>query len=173
MDMPTETRTGEAATEDAGTRRGGGLESADAGASHVAAARLRPAAPDAAPAWRAVAYLADPRPTDGAAALFGQKALAERRIAELPAVLVRLYVDSGRPDDAGVPAPALARLLADARAGRFDVVVVEHVSRFAPGLLDALRVAVALCLAGVEVVEARGGSVTMGADVAGIVGGPL
>lgn len=143
--------------------------------SHAQAApgRFGGASPEPTPTWRAVAYLADPSVVDGPSTLFDQKLLAEVRAGTMPAVITRLYVDSGRPDGDAAFGPALGRLLADARSGAFDAVVVEHVSRFAPDYLDALGAAVALGRAGIEVVEARGGPVAVESAVAELIEGAL
>ncbi len=44
--------------------------------------------------------------------------------------LVELYTDAGLSAKKGSPRPAFDRLLVDARAGRFDVIVVDKIDRF-------------------------------------------
>ena len=63
--------------------------------------------------------------------------------------LVGQYEDAGPTPPLG--RPGLTRLLADASAGRFDVLVVEHLGRLAPNAMDAARVLDALAGIGVAV----------------------
>ncbi len=61
----------------------------------------------------------------------------------------------GQYEDAGptplLGRPGLARLIADARSGRFDVLVVEHLGRLAPNAEDAARIVEALDASRVQV----------------------
>jgi len=65
------------------------------------------------------------------------------------AMLVGQYEDAGPTPPLG--RPGLARLIADARAGRFDVLVVEDLGRLTPNAEDAARVVEALNASRVQV----------------------
>lgn len=63
--------------------------------------------------------------------------------------------------------PALVRLLADAEAGRVDVVLVEHLDRISRDLRDALEVVDRLAAAGVELHVVAAAGITVPATAAG------
>jgi DNA invertase Pin-like site-specific DNA recombinase len=65
------------------------------------------------------------------------------------ATLVGHYEDAGPTPPLG--RPGLARLIADARAGCFDTVVVEHIGRLAPNAEDAACVVEVLDASRVQV----------------------
>lgn len=81
-------------------------------------------------------------------------------------------VDGEGYDDEGwsgfrLDRPALARLLADAEAGRVDVVLVEHLDRISRDLRDALEVVDRLGAAGVELHVVAAPGITVPATAAG------
>ena len=119
----------------------------------------------AAPApvgWRAVSYVSCREPSLGTGSLKAQIRATDAAAARLPAVVLTRYVDSGSCVDERGLGFALLRLEAEVEAGTIDVVVVEHISRFAADYAAALRFAVGLARTGVRIVEASGGPVRLG-----------
>src|SRR5262249_43012281 len=86
-----------------------------------------PAANDSTPA-RAVAYyrMSSLKQSDSIAR---QKSQVEPEIAALGFLPVGVYEEPGIPGDEFAKRPALQRLLRDAKAGKFDVIVVDELSR--------------------------------------------
>ena len=112
-----------------------------------------------------VAYLSDFVVVDGTADILHQ----ERAIAADPRAadgVSARYVDSGRPGNPTRMGDALRRLIRDARAGRFAVLVVESILRLGPDLTTALQAALALVEAGVEIHEVFAGSIDITPDLA-------
>jgi hypothetical protein len=119
--------------------------------------------PEDAGDTRVVAYLSDFRAVDGTAELFGQMAAVDRCAASRLMAVMRYHADSGRPNGPPSYGHALVELVRDVRFG--DVVIVQHIARFASEYAMALRVALTLSARGVKVVEALGGDVRIEADL--------
>ena len=121
--------------------------------------------------WRAACYISCRDPAQGPRSLETQMRRTDAAVADRTAVVLARYVDSGSQVDNRGLGHALRRLEVDAAAGAFDVVVVEHLSRFAPDYATALLFAMELSRTGVRIVEACGGPVDFGALASGPMSG--
>lgn len=82
-----------------------------------------------------------------------QEAAARKIAADLRAEVYEVYCDNSRPasDPVNKPRPEFLRLIEDAEAGRFDMVICRHVDRFFRHPIDQLRVSDVLGTRGITI----------------------